>query len=146
LSPPTAIFRDHLSASDTSDDEHYDTTHKTRLSLRKRFSSTRKATLDNQTNTRAGRSKTKAQDLASPESTKPSTNSILQDCVDETQAFTSSTAANRHTFRDAEGMRAVDYRKQRIIDRIKTWWHKGSHLIRQLSTRKQSTTTGTTTA
>ncbi|CAG5144405.1 uncharacterized protein ALTATR162_LOCUS1541 [Alternaria atra] len=146
LSPPTAIFRDHLSASDTSDDEHYDTTHKTRLSLRKRFSSTRKATFDNQTNTRAGRSKTKAQDLASPESTKPSTNSILQDCVDEAQAFTSSTTANRHTFRDAEGMRAVDYRKQRIIDRIKTWWHKGSHLIRQLSTRKQSTTTGATTA
>ncbi|CAN9432947.1 unnamed protein product [Alternaria alternata] len=121
LSPPTAIFRDHLSASDTSDDEHYDTTHKTRLSLRKRFSSTRKAKLDNQTAIRASRSKTNAQDLASPESTKPSTNSILQDCVGEAQAFTSSTTANRHTFRNAEGMRAVDYRKHRIIDRIKTW-------------------------
>jgi hypothetical protein len=145
LSPPTAIFRDHLSASDTSDDEHYDTTRKTRLSLRKRFSSTRKATLDNQPTTRAGRSKTNAQDLASPESTKPSTNSILQDCVGEAQAFTSSTTANRHTFRDAEGMRAVDYRKHRIIDRIKTWWHKGSHLIRQLSNRKESRTAGTTT-
>ena len=145
LSPPTAIFRDHLSASDTSDDEHYDTTHKTRLSLRKRFSSTRKAKLDSQTAIRASRSKTNAQDLASPESTKPSTNSILQDCVGEAQAFTSSTTANRHTFRNAEGMRAVDYRKHRIIDRIKTWWHKGSHLIRQLSTRKQSSTTDTTT-
>ncbi|KAI5379189.1 hypothetical protein J4E82_002176 [Alternaria postmessia] len=145
LSPPTAIFRDHLSASDTSDDEHYDTTHKTRLSLRKRFSSTRKAKLDNQTAIRASRSKTNAQDLASPESTKPSTNSILQDCVGEAQAFTSSTTANRHTFRNAEGMRAVDYRKHRIIDRIKTWWHKGSYLIRQLSTRKQSSTTDTTT-
>ncbi|CAN9106088.1 unnamed protein product [Alternaria alternata] len=121
LSPPTAIFRDHLSASDTSDDEHYDTTHKTRLSLRKRFSSTRKAKLDNQTAIRASRSKTNAQDLASSESTKPSTNSILQDCVGEAQAFTSSTTANRHTFRNAEGMRAVDYRKHRIIDRIKTW-------------------------
>ncbi|CAN9128569.1 unnamed protein product [Alternaria alternata] len=121
LSPPTAIFRDHLSASDTSDDEHYDTTHKTRLSLRKRFSSTRKAKLDNPTAIRASRSKTNAQDLASSESTKPSTNSILQDCVGEAQAFTSSTTANRHTFRNAEGMRAVDYRKHRIIDRIKTW-------------------------
>ncbi|CAN9390524.1 unnamed protein product [Alternaria alternata] len=115
LSPPTAIFRDHLSASDTSDDEHYDTTHKTRLSLRKRFSSTRKAKLDNQTAIRASRSKTNAQDLASPESTKPSTNSILQDCVGEAQAFTSSTTANRHTFRNAEGMRAVDYRKHPIL-------------------------------
>ncbi|KAI4668636.1 uncharacterized protein J4E78_002464 [Alternaria triticimaculans] len=129
LSPPTAIFRDHLSASDTSDDEHYDTTRKTRLSLRKRFSSTRKATLDSQSNTRAGRSKTNAQDLASPESTKQSTTSLLQDRAGEAQAFTSSTTANRHTFRDAEGMRAVDYRKHRIIDRLKTWWHKGSHLI-----------------
>lgn len=136
LSPPTAIFRDHLSASDTSDDEHYDTTRKTRLSLRKRFSSTRKATLDSQSNTRAGRSKTNAQDLASPESTKQSTTSLLQDRAGEAQAFTSSTTANRHTFRDAEGMRAVDYRKHRIIDRLKTWWHKGSHLIRQLSNRK----------
>ncbi|KAL1800752.1 hypothetical protein ACET3X_001094 [Alternaria dauci] len=144
LSPPTAIFRDHLSASDISDDEHYDTTHKTRLSLRKRFSSTRKAKLDNQTAIRASRSKTNAQDLASPESIKPSTNSIVQDCVGEAQAFTSSTTANRHTFRDAEGMRAVDYRKHRIIDRIKTWWHKGSHLIRRLSNRKQSTTRDTT--
>jgi hypothetical protein len=136
LSPPTAIFRDHLSASDTSDDEHYDTTRKTRLSLRKRFSSSRKTTLDNQTNTRASRSKTNAQDLASPELTKQSTTSILQDCAGEAQAFTSSTTANRHTFRDAEGMKAVEYRKHRIIDRLKTWWHKGSHLIRQLSNRK----------
>jgi serine/arginine repetitive matrix protein 2 len=136
LSPPTAIFRDHLSASDTSDDEHYDTTRKTRLSLRKRFSSTRKATLDSQTNTRASRSKTNAQDLASPESTKQSTTSLLQDRAGEAQAFTSSATANRHTFRDAEGMRAVVYRKQRIIDRLKTWWHKGSRLIRQLSNRR----------
>ncbi|KAI4955657.1 hypothetical protein J4E91_001518 [Alternaria rosae] len=141
LSPPTGIFRDHLSASDTSDDEHYDTTRKTRLSLRKRFSSTRKATLDSQTNTRAGRSKTNAQDLASPESTKQSTTSLLQDRAAEAQAFTSFTTANRHTFRDAEGMRAVDYRKHRIIDRLKTWWHKGSHLIRQLSNRKHQTST-----
>jgi hypothetical protein len=33
-------------------------------------------------------------------------------------------------------MKAVEYRKHRIIDRLKTWWHKGSHLIRQLSNRK----------
>lgn len=145
LSPPTAIFRNHLSASDTSDDEHYDTTRKTRLSLRKRFSSTRKATLDSQTNTRAGRSKTNAQDFASPESTKYSTTSLLQDRAGEAQAFTSSTTANRHTFRDAEGMRAVDYRKHRIIDRLKTWWHKGSHLIRQLSNQKHQTSTSAST-
>ncbi|KAE8857894.1 hypothetical protein PTNB73_09142 [Pyrenophora teres f. teres] len=132
LSPPTAIFRDHLSASDTSDDEeNYDTTRKTRLSLRKRFSSTRKATLDQHSTSRAtGRSKTNPSDLASPESTT----SIVQDSAGEAQAFSSATTAtNRHTFHEAEGMRAVDYRKQRIIDRLKTWWHKGSHLLRQLS-------------
>ena len=137
LSPPTAIFRDHLSTSDTSDDEeHYDTTRKTRLSLRKRFSSTRKAKLGQQSTSRAtGRSKTNPSDLASPESTT----SIVQDSAGEAQAFSSSnTATNRHTFCEAEGMRAVDYRKQRIIDRLKTWWHKGSHLLRQLSYRKHS--------
>ncbi|KAF1839807.1 hypothetical protein BDW02DRAFT_486083, partial [Decorospora gaudefroyi] len=137
LSPPTAIFRDHLSASDTSDDEHYDTTRKTRLSLRKRFSSTRKATLDsiNNTTTRVSRGKSNTQPLASPESTKQSTTSILQDRAGEDQAFTT----NRHTFREAEGMRPADYRKHRIIDRLKTWWHKGGNLIRQLSRSKHST-------
>ncbi|RAR09537.1 hypothetical protein DDE82_001653 [Stemphylium lycopersici] len=105
LSPPTAIFRDHLSASDTSDDDNYDTTRKTRLSLRKRFSSTRKVTLDSQTNTRAGRSKVNAQGLASPESTQPSATSIVQDSAGEAQAFVSTSKANRHTFRDAKGMR-----------------------------------------
>ncbi|EDU49337.1 predicted protein [Pyrenophora tritici-repentis Pt-1C-BFP] len=140
LSPPTAIFRDHLSASDTSDDEeNYDTTRKTRLSLRKRFSSTRKATLEQHSTSRAtGRSKTNPSDLASPESTT----SIVQDSAGEAQAFSSATAAtNRHTFHEAEGMRAVDYRKQRIIDRLKTWWHKGSRLLRQFSYRKNTTHT-----
>ncbi|RMZ70164.1 hypothetical protein GMOD_00000224 [Pyrenophora seminiperda CCB06] len=140
LSPPTAIFRDHLSTSDTSDDEeHYDTTRKTRLSFRKRFSSTRKATLDQHSTSRVtGRSKTNPSDLASPQSTT----SIVQDSAGEAQAFSSSNpTTNRHTFRDAEGMRAVDYRKQRIIDCLKTWWHKGSHLLRQLSYRKHSTHT-----
>jgi serine/arginine repetitive matrix protein 2 len=127
LSPPTAIFRDHL--SDTSDDEHYDTTRKTRLSLRKRFSSTRT------TNRVSGRSKTNAQDLASPESTATS---LLQDRAGEAQAFSSSsTTNNRHTFRDAQGMRPADYRKYRLIDRIKNWWHRGGTLIRNLSHRNK---------
>ncbi|KAL6171847.1 hypothetical protein ACJQWK_02846 [Exserohilum turcicum] len=120
LSPPTAIFRDHLSASDTSDDEYYDTSRKTRLSLRKRFSSSHKTP---------------------PESTGPSAASIVQDSAGEAQAFSSAAKANRHTFRDAEGMRAADYRKQRIIDCLKTWWHKSSRLIRHLSIRKDSNTT-----
>jgi serine/arginine repetitive matrix protein 2 len=137
LSPPTAIFRDNL--SDTTDDEHYDTTRKTRLSLRKRFSSTRKATLDSNTNTsRVSRSKTNAADLASPESTKQSTASLLQDCAGEAQAFSSNvTNRNRHTFRDAQGMNPAAYRTQRIIDKVKSWWHNSTDLIRNYSRRKK---------
>jgi serine/arginine repetitive matrix protein 2 len=135
LSPPTAIFRDNL--SDTSDDEHYDTTRKTRLSLRKRFSSTRKATLDSTHHSRVSRVKTNAQDLASPESTKQSTTSLLQPSADEAQAFTSTASNNRHTFRDAEGMHPAAYRKHRIIDRLKNWWHRGGNLIRNLSHRNK---------
>jgi serine/arginine repetitive matrix protein 2 len=131
LSPPTAIFRDHL--SDTSDDEHYDTTRKTRLSLRKRFSSTRKATFD----TNSSRVSRVKQDIASPESTKQSTTSLLQPSADEAQAFTSNTSNHRHTFRDAEGMHRTTYRKHRIINRIKNWWHRGGNLIRNLSHRNK---------
>jgi hypothetical protein len=138
LSPPTAIFRDHLSASDISDDEHYDTTHKTRLSIRKRFSSTRNVTLDG--NSRVTRSKIDPQELASPESTKQSTASLLQDRAGEAQAFTAT--ANRHTFRDAEGMRPVAYRKHRIIARFKKWWQRGNNFVRHLS--RHNTTASTT--
>ncbi|KAF1946423.1 hypothetical protein EJ02DRAFT_450518 [Clathrospora elynae] len=144
LSPPTAIFRDHLSASDTDDDEDYSTSRKTRVSLRKRFSSTRKNTLD--PITRVGRNKTNTQDIASPESTKQSAASLLQDRAGEAQAFTATTTSNRHTFRDAEGMRAADYHKDRILQRLKKWWHKGSNLIRQFSGRKRTESTTTTTA
>jgi hypothetical protein len=137
LSPPTAIFRDHLSASDISDDEHYDTTHKTRLSIRKRFSSTRNVTLDG--NSRVTRSKIDPQELASPESTKQSTASFLRDRACEAQAFTAT--ANRHTFCDAEGMKPVAYRKHRIIARFKKWWQQGNNFVRHLSRRNTSEST-----
>jgi serine/arginine repetitive matrix protein 2 len=135
LTPPTAIFRDHLTTSDTSDDEEFNTSRKPKLGLRKRFSSARNATVDN--NTRATRSKTTAQELASPESTKQSTTSVLQDRAGEAQAFTS----HRHTFRDAEGMRPADYHRHRILERLKRWWDKGDRLIRSLSRRNRHDTT-----
>ncbi|KAL6709435.1 hypothetical protein ACN47E_001370 [Coniothyrium glycines] len=129
LTPPTAIFRDHFTASEISDDEDFNTTRKTKLGLRKHFSLVRKATLEK--NDRAARSKTNPQELASPRSTNESTSSHLQDSAGETQAFTS----HRHTFREAEGMRPADYHCQRLVDRIKHWWHKGGKLIRSLSRR-----------
>ncbi|KAF1844009.1 uncharacterized protein K460DRAFT_379037 [Cucurbitaria berberidis CBS 394.84] len=132
LTPPTAIFRDHSSAFDTSDDEEFNISHKSKLGLRNRFSSARNATLDN--STRAGRSKTNPLELASPESTQQSTTSILQDRAGETKAF---TANHRHTFRDAEGMPVGTYHRNKIIDHLKKWWHKGGNLIRNLSRRKR---------
>ncbi|CAO2656412.1 Nn.00g052150.m01.CDS01 [Neocucurbitaria sp. VM-36] len=133
LTPPTAIFRDHTSSLDASDDEDFNTAQKGRLRLKKRFSSARNATLDN--STRTGRSKTNALELASPESTQQSTTSKLQDRAGEAQALNTN---HRHTFRDAEGMPIGTYHRNKIIDHLKKWWHKGGSLIRQLSRRKQS--------
>ncbi|KAH9862227.1 hypothetical protein IAQ61_010430 [Plenodomus lingam] len=99
LTPPTAIFRDHFTPSDTSDDEDFNPSRKSRLGLRKRFSSARSAKADQ--NSQATRSKTNLQELASPESHKPTSTSIVEDNAAEAEAFTS----HRHTFRDAEGMR-----------------------------------------
>ncbi|KAH7401397.1 hypothetical protein BKA66DRAFT_604629 [Pyrenochaeta sp. MPI-SDFR-AT-0127] len=133
LTPPTAIFRDHSSAFDTSDDEEFSTArNKSKLKLRERFSSARNATLDNAA--RVGRSKTNPLELASPESTHQSAASNRQDRPDEEHAFTTS---HRHTFRDAEGMRTAEYHRNKIIDHLKKWWHKGGDLIRNLSRRSR---------
>ena len=133
LTPPTAIFRDHSSTFDTSDDEEFNTAHKSKLGLRKRFSSARNATIDN--STRAGRSKTNPIELASPESIQQSTTSTLQDRAGEANAF---TAHHRHTFREAEGMPVGTYHRNKILDHLKKWWHKGGSLIRNLSRRNRS--------
>jgi serine/arginine repetitive matrix protein 2 len=128
LSPPTAIFRDHLS-TDTSDDEDFTTSRKTKFSLRKRFSSAAR----NNTNTtpRATRSKVNPAELASPAPLPETSSSTLQDRAGEARAFTS----NRHTFRDAEGMPTSAYHRRRFVESIKHWCRKGSHLIRTLSRR-----------
>ena len=131
LTPPTAIFRDHFTASETSDDEDFNPSRKSRRGLRKRFSSARSAAVD-QSN-RLSRSKTNPQELASPESDKPAATLLLPEHSSEAAAFTS----HRHTFRDAEGMRGVEYHRQRLVDRLKRWWHKGGNLIRTISGRKQ---------
>lgn len=131
LTPPTAIFRDHFTPSDSSDDEDFNPSRKSRLGLRKRFSSARSAKADQ--NSQVTRSKTNPQELASPESHKPASTSIVHDNAGEAEAFSS----HRHTFRDAEGMRGSEYHRQRIVDRIKRWWHKGGNLIRTISGRKQ---------
>jgi serine/arginine repetitive matrix protein 2 len=128
LSPPTAIFRDHLSTCDTSDDEDFTASRKTnRLTLRKRFSSAAR------TNTapHAARSKVNPADVTSPALAYEQSSSTLQDRAGEARAFTS----NRHTFRDAEGMRVSAYHRQRIVNNIKRWWHKGGELIRSISQR-----------
>ena len=141
LTPPTAIFRDNFSASDTSDDDTEPRiVRKGKFSLKKRFSSARNATLDN--NTRAtnykslGSSNTPLE-LPSPDSAHRSATSIIQDTAGEARAFTS----NRHTFRDAEGMPSVVYHRHRLIDHLKRWWHKGGDLIRSFSRRSPRTTT-----
>ncbi|KAI8939362.1 hypothetical protein NX059_003147 [Plenodomus lindquistii] len=131
LTPPTAIFRDHFTPSDTSDDEDFDPSRKSRLGIRKRFSSARSAKADQ--TAQVTRCKTTPLELTSPESHEPVSTSILHDNAGESEAFTS----HRHTFRDAEGMRGSEYHRQRIIDRLKRWWHKGGNLIRTISGRRQ---------
>ncbi|KAJ4365874.1 hypothetical protein N0V83_008496 [Neocucurbitaria cava] len=135
LTPPTAIFRDHSSSLDTCDDEDFTVAPKSRLGLKKRFSSARSAALDN--STRVGRSKSNPLELASPESTKQSTTSKPQDRTGEAQVI---TANHRHTFRDAGGMPISTYHRSKIINHLKKWWHKGGELIRKISGRKQEDT------
>ncbi|KAH7394128.1 hypothetical protein DE146DRAFT_616680 [Phaeosphaeria sp. MPI-PUGE-AT-0046c] len=131
LSPPTAIFRDNFSTSgDTSDDEDFLTSRKAnKLTLRKRFSSA--ARTNTHTTPRAARSKVNPAELASPASAHETSYSTLQYHTGEPQAFFS----NRHTFRDAEGMRIGAYHRQKIVESIKRWWHKGGELFRNLSRR-----------
>lgn len=131
LSPPTAIFRDHLSTCDISDDEDFTTSRKPKLTLRKRFSSaTRNNTVTHNT-PRVDRTKFSPTELASPASAYENASSTLQDRAGEARAFTS----NRHTFRDAEGMRSSAYHCHRLVDSVKRWWHKGGDLIRTISRR-----------
>lgn len=134
LSPPTTIFRDNLSACETSDDEDFTTSRKTRLSLRKRFSSAARNNTTVYTPPRVTRSKVNPAELASPASAHENSSSTLQDRQGEARAFTS----NRHTFRDAEGMRASAYHRQRLIDSVKRWWSKGAKLIRTISRRDRN--------
>ncbi|KAF2630164.1 hypothetical protein BU25DRAFT_408748 [Macroventuria anomochaeta] len=141
LTPPTAIFRDNFSTSDTSDDDTEPRiVRKGKFSLKKRFSSARNATLDNSTRATNNKSLTTSNDpleLTSPASAHRSATSIIQDTAGEARAFTS----NRHTFRDAEGMPSVVYHRHRLIDHLKRWWHKGGDLIRSFSRRSPTTTT-----
>jgi serine/arginine repetitive matrix protein 2 len=132
LSPPTAIFRDNLSTCDTSDDEDFTASRKSnKLTLRKRFSSAARSNTLTHTTPRAARSRVNPAELASPASIHEDSSSTLQDRAGEARAFTS----NRHTFRDAEGMRVGAYHRHRIVDSIKRWWHKGGELIRTISRR-----------
>jgi serine/arginine repetitive matrix protein 2 len=132
LSPPTAIFRDP-SNCDTSDDEDFTTSRKTRLSFKRLSSRARNSTLTQPT-PRVTRSKINPDDLASPAPAHEHSSSTLQDTVGEARAFTS----NRHTYRDAEGMRPAVFHRQRLIRSIKRWWHKGGDLIRTFSRRNSS--------
>ncbi|KAH6637750.1 hypothetical protein C7974DRAFT_355603 [Boeremia exigua] len=134
-SPPTAIFRDHLLLSYTSDDEpELQVTRRSRL--RERFSSARNATLDSTRATDQSPTSAHPLGLPSPESARRSAPSLLQDTAGEASAFTS----NRHTFSDAQGMPSVVYHRNRLIDHLKRWWHKGGDLFRNLSHRSTSKT------
>lgn len=134
LTPPTAIFRDHFSASDISDDEYFAASRKSKHGLRKRFSTAaRNVTLDQ--STRLARSKTNPQDLASPESSNQTAPSVLPGSTGEAEA----PAFNRHTFRNAEGMSAAEFHRGRIVQRVKGWWHKSTEFVRNISTRKKPT-------
>lgn len=139
LTPPTRIFRDNFSASDTSDDDtEPHIVRKGKFDLKKRFSSARAATLETSaqpTNSKSVTNSNEPLELAPPDSAHRSAISIFQDTAGEAQAFTS----NRHTFRDAQGMPTVVYHRHRLIDHLKRWWHKGGDLIRSLSRRSSST-------
>ena len=129
LTPPTAIFRDHYTASDISDDDDFTTLRRSKIGLLKRFSSARYAATD--PSTRITRSKINPHELASPESTKqPKTSTIEGDAIG-----TEASTAKRHTFRNAEGMRATDYHRERLLGHLKRLWRKGGSLIRKLSRR-----------
>ncbi|KZM24985.1 hypothetical protein ST47_g3834 [Ascochyta rabiei] len=139
LTPPTAIFRDNFSASDTSDDDtELRVVRKGKFSLKKRFSSARNPTLDDSTRGTNSKSLTAPNDpleLTSPVSAHRSATSIIQDTAGEASAFTS----NRHTFRDAEGMPNAIYHRHRLLDHLKRLWHKGGDLIRSFSRRSSTT-------
>ncbi|KAJ4347635.1 hypothetical protein N0V95_005233 [Ascochyta clinopodiicola] len=139
LTPPTAIFRDNFSASDTSDDDtELRVVRKGKFSLKKRFSSARNATLDDatrSTNTKSVAASDNPLELASPNPVHRSATSIIQDTAGEEIAFTS----NRHTFRDAEGMPIAIYHRHRLLDHLKRWWHKGGDIIRSFSRRSSTT-------
>lgn len=123
LTPPTAIFRDHFSTSDTSDDEaEFTTTRRSKFKLRKRFSSVR-GQEHNTLNVNA---------TTSHESTTSVQN--------EARAM---SAANRHTFRDAEGMPSVKYHQHRFVALCRRWWHLGGDLIRTISSRRKNSSTTT---
>jgi hypothetical protein len=119
LTPPTAIFRDNYFGSEASDDEiEAQVVRKGKFSLKKRFSSARNATAED--NTRPTNSKSLSTpnnpvELASPEPAHPSAPSITQDSAGEARAFTS----NRNTFRNAQGMPKAVYHRHRIIDHLK---------------------------
>lgn len=143
LTPPTAIFRDNFSASDSSDDDtEPQIVRKGKFSLRKRFSSARNAAFENSTrvtNTQSLTTSSNPLELTLPQSAHRSATSIIQDTAGETRAFSS----NRHTFRDAEGMPSALYHRHRLIDHIKRWWHKGGDLLRSLSRRNPTTSSST---
>jgi hypothetical protein len=116
LSPPTAIFRDNLSTCDTSDDEDFVTSRKNnKLTLRKRFSSAARNNTITQTPPRVARSRINPAELASPASEPENSSSTLQDRASEDNAFTS----HRHTFREAQGMRASAYHRERLVDSLR---------------------------
>ncbi|KAF3004828.1 hypothetical protein E8E13_004137 [Curvularia kusanoi] len=119
LAPPTAIFRDNFSASDSSDDDTQQrVVRKGKFNLKKRFSTARNVPPEDNTQLTGSKSFTTPDntlELAAPEPAHESTHSILQDTVGEARAFTS----NRHTFRNAQGMPSVVYHKHKLIDNLK---------------------------
>ncbi|KAF2026702.1 hypothetical protein EK21DRAFT_73562 [Setomelanomma holmii] len=130
LSPPTAIFRDHLSTCDTSDDEDFTTSRKNnKLTLRKRFSSAARNNTLTHTTPRVARGKVNPAELASPASDQINSSSTLQDHFGEQNAFTS----NRHTFREAQGYPVGAYHRRRFVERIRQLWQRGQAMVRSLS-------------
>lgn len=132
LTPPTAIFQDDFSTSDTSDDDReLRVTRKGKFSLKKRFSSTRNPTLEHsiRATPRALDASNNPLEFTSPRSAQQPATPTLQGPAGEARVCTSK----RHTFRDAQGMPSVRYHRHRLINQLKRWWHKGGSLIRSFS-------------
>ena len=126
LTPPTAIFRDHSPAFETSDEEDSNAARKNKLRLRKRFSSTRNTS-------RGGRSKSNPPEPAPPESAQKAVSSTTNNPASDNQA----PRKKRKTFRGKSGMKPLKFLRKKISFHFDFCWRQGCDFIRKLAGKEK---------